>query len=148
MTTIAALKAQWDSLFPNNNEKQISASDLRTGLKSFTDALYFQLEPLRPYPSEVTLTPNSLNTVLTIPAAYDTNFTLNVIGIAENLITGVSKLTLIVKANTNVPLITFAGNIQFMQCGSPQETYQTDANLTRVFPLIWDGVNFTGIDNC
>ncbi len=149
MTILQTLLAQVASLFPNNNKKQIKAADIRTMFNDFIASL--NGDNLYDVPASgdtVTVTPAKLNTVVRFKGVIMDDFTLNVAG-SSDLIPGKSTLVIIAGGDgtTSAKVITLSGNVQFMGCGSIQSTMTTPA-FTTTNILIWDGVNFAGVDNC
>ena len=150
MNIIDTLKATFASLFPDNIKNQIKPTDVRQMFSDLLDALNvdnnFDVPALN---DTVTVTPAKLNTTVRFKGIITDDFTLNIVGNVADLIPGKSTLTIIMGGATGTigKVITFSGNIQFTQCGTVQATWTT-VDRTQVFPLVWDGVNFTGVDNC
>ncbi len=149
MNIIDTLKALAASLFPDNIKNQIKPADVRQMFEDLLDDLNQDNNFNVPAAAEVvTVTPAKLNTTVRFKGVIADDFTLNIVGGAD-LIPGKSTLTIIWggDGSTSAKVVTYSGNIQAMGCGAIQTTFTTPA-FTVVSVLVWDGVNFTGTDNC
>jgi len=149
MNIISTLKAEINTNFPDNTTALITPAKLRQTIKDILDSLNDdQLLEVPIAGATVNITPTKLNTTVRFTGVIADNFTLNVTD-SGYLIAGRSTMILIVGGDntTNAKVITFSGAIHFTQCGSIQPAFVTQ-DYIQVFPLIWDGQNFTGIDNC
>jgi len=96
--------------------------------------------------STVSTTAGAGTTIINFEGPIANSFTLDVTT-APGAQLG-NKIYLMITGGNPSGTITFAGDLNNILCGSPYNTYKPDNNTRNVLEFVYDGLVWTGIDNC
>jgi len=89
---------------------------------------------------------NGALTIVEFTGPIANNFTIS-ITTGSNTKLG-NKIYLMITGGNPSGTVTFAGDLNNIQCGTAYNTYIPDNDTRNVIEFVYDGVVWTGIDNC
>lgn len=96
--------------------------------------------------STVSTTAGAGTTIINFEGPIANSFTLDVTT-APGAQLG-NKIYLMITGGNPSGVITFAGDLNNIECGTSYNTYTPDNNTRNVIEFVYDGLVWTGIDNC
>jgi hypothetical protein len=102
--------------------------------------------PVPGFGDTVSTTAGAGTTIINFEGPIANDFTLDVTT-APGAQLG-SKIYLMITGGNPSGEITFAGDLNNIECGSPYNAYTPENDIRNVIEFIYDGLVWTGIDNC
>ncbi len=101
--------------------------------------------PVPEVDSTVNIITTQRETIISFEDVLTSNFTLNVTSSISNL--KGDRVYIMLQDDGGAYTVSLTGNIVSIMCGSPESTWTTTPFMA-VIEGIFDGINYTGIDNC
>ena len=102
--------------------------------------------PVPGFGDTVSTTAGAGTTIINFEGPIANSFTLDVTTTPSTQLG--SKIYLMITGGNPSGTITFAGDLNNIECGSYYNTYTPENDIRNVIEFIYDGLVWTGIDNC